>query len=420
MPRHSTTKMPSATAMLVVLTLAVALMLAGAPARVIASDQAEGLPTPDDVVATVKAATGYALRTQNADGSWGGFQNPAVGIDDFWSNIETHRAWTIATTGLVCMAILDMTPTAETDAAYERGIDYLLEQGIVKRPSDWDTDNTWAYVYGVHAFARAVADGRFKGTERHDKLVSLGQQLIDHLFTYQTPSGGWGYYDFDAVARRPAWATSFMTAAAVIGLIEARDAGFRIDEKGLAAAVRAVERCKLPNGAYSYSVMAIPNTGRLTGINQIKGSLSRIQVCNVALLMAGKEITVETLKTGLDRFFEHHRFLDVARKKPIPHEAFYANSGYFYFFGHFYAGMVIQRLPVEDRARYWPRLQHHIVKTQEKDGSMWDYYMNSYHRPYGVAFSVMALRASLSTDVPPERTDDATLVAPTGDDRAAP
>ncbi len=361
------------------------------------------------------AATAFILDAQNEDGSWGGYANPAPHWWT-WPNPETHRAWTVATTSLVCMAILDMAPSDATDAAYSRGIDYLLKQGLVKRPSEWDVDNTWAYVYGIQAFARAVADGRFAGTAKHERLRSTGQAVIDKLLSYQSPNGGWGYYDFEGYTRRPAWATSFMTAVGVIGLLEAKQAGFDVDAKRLEAAVRAVERCKLPNGAYTYSVVAIPSPGRATWINQVKGSLSRIQVCNLALLLAGRELSIETLKSGLDQFFTHHRFLDVARKKPWPHEAYYLNSGYFYFFGHYYAALVIEQLPSKDRASYWPKLRHEIIKTQEKDGSMWDWYLNSYHKPYGVAFSVMALRASLAADVPAvEPTDEPSVTPPTGE-----
>jgi hypothetical protein len=362
----------------------------------LASSAGEGsFPTDEQVEASVAAATKFILEAQNEDGSWGGYSKPA---HEFWSNPETHRAWTYATTGLVCMAILDLTPSDELDAAYNRGIDYLIDQGMVRRPSDWDVDNTWAYVYGVQVFARAVADGRFADTPKQEELRSVGQALIDKLLTYQTPSGGWGYYDVDAYTRRPAWATSFMTAVGVLALLEAQQAGFDVDQKHLSAAVRAVARCKLPNGAYTYSVDTIPSPGRATGINQIKGSLSRIQVCNLALSAAGEDVPVVDLTSGLDQFFHHHRFLDVARKKPIPHEAYYANSGYFYFFGHYYAALVIKELAPEKRAPYWPKLRHEIIKTQEKDGSMWDFYLNSYHKPYGVAFSVMALMASLEHD----------------------
>ena len=373
------------------------------PATAVEKTDAPGL---EEARASIAAATAFMLDAQNEDGSWGGPARPA---HEFWSNPETHRAWTVATTALVCMTILDMTPSDATDAAYSRGIDYLLSQGLVKRPSDWDVDNTWAYVYGIQAFTRAVTDGRFAGTPKHEKLRAATQAVIDKLLSYQTPSGGWGYYDTDAYTRRPAWATSFMTAVGVIGLLEARQAGFVVDEKHLKAAVRAVERSRLPSGAYTYSVEAIPSPGGATWIDQVKGSLSRIQVCNLALLLAGRDVSIEDLTTGLDQFFTHHRFLDVARKKPWPHEAYYLNSGYFYFFGHYYAALVIERLPAKDRAPYWSKLRHEIIKTQEKDGSMWDFYLNSYGKPYGVAYSVMALEASLAVDVPPTKPADQPL-----------
>jgi hypothetical protein len=142
----------------------------------------------------------------------------------------------------------------------------------------------------------------------------------------------------------------------------------------------------------------------MEGIDQIKGSLSRIQVCNLALLRAGPDIGHEDLVTGLEYFFNEHRFLDVARMKPWPHEAYYLNSGYFYFFGHYYAAEVIRQLPPEERARWWPKLQYEILKTQQEDGSMWDFYISSYHRPYAVAYCLLALAPSLSEPGPPRGT----------------
>jgi len=128
----------------------------------------------------------------------------------------------------------------------------------------------------------------------------------------------------------------------------------------------------------------------------VKGSLGRIQVCNYALTLAGcKDVTHEDLLAGLDQLFAHHRFLDVARKKPIPHEAYYYNSGYFYFFGHFYAARLLELLTPAERARYAERLAREVVKTQEKDGSMWDYYMNTYGKAYGTSFGVMTLKRTL-------------------------
>lgn len=350
-------------------------------------------PTPPQVRAAMDRAIAFLLSDQNADGSWGSWRNAS---DEFWSNPESHRSWIVATTGLCCMALQEVGSTPRTEAAYDRGVDYLLKNALVKRPSDWDVDNTWGYIYGLQALARAHRHPRYVDTERRDEIRRVGQAVIGLMGKYQTPSGGWGYYDFDAYTLPPSWATSFMTAAGVLALLDAREAGFDVPDKMLTAAVRAVKRCRLPSGAYTYSVEAVPDPRHSEWIDQIKGSLSRIQVCNDALLRAGQDVTEQTLQEGLGHFFKEHRFLDIARKKPIPHEAYYYNSGYFYFFGHHYAAEVIERLPRERQAAYWPALQREILKTQEADGSMWDYYMNTYHKPYGVAYSLMALGRSIA------------------------
>lgn len=365
-------------------------------------------PTVDDVRGCIARGVDFLLRDQNPDGSWGSVRNDISNI--FWSNPETHRAWIVATTALVCMAFeqLDRTPGALSDAhaaavrsAYDRGIDYVLKNFDVKRPNDWDLDNVWAYVYGLQILADAYQNPRYAADNlRREKLKSAGQNTVDTLWKYQTASGGWGYYDFEVHAQPSAWATSFTTAVGVMALASARDAGWNVDPKRFEIAARALRRCRLPNGAYTYSVDGLPNPGRSEWIDQVKGALGRIQVCNLALLEAGDEVPQEKLKTGVAQFFREHRFLDIARGKPIPHESYYYNSGYFYFFGHYYAAQIIARLPAADRSAIWPRLRYEIIKCQEKDGSMWDYYMNTYHKPYGTSYGLMTLAFSLADESP--------------------
>lgn len=356
---------------------------------------AYGTTTEDDAKRALDLGLKWLLANQESDGAWGSHRNAAIGIDEFWSNPETHRSWRVAVTALGCMTMLDLPPTEATKKAFDRGIDYIVENAMVKRISEWDVDNVWAYVYSVGLLAHAHKTTPADQTERRAKIHATCEAVIKKLKDTQTPSGGWGYYDFDAYTNPGSWATSFTTAVAILGLLDAREAGFEVDPKVLSVSVNAIKRSRLVNGAYTYSVEALPDPRGLEGIDQVKGSLSRIQVCNLALLRAGEPISEEQIRTGLDQFFKEHRFLDVARQKPIPHEAYYYNSGYFYFFGHYYASLLIARLSAEDQAKYWPKLRHEIIKTQETDGSMWDYPMNSYHRPYGTAFSVMSLAPSI-------------------------
>ena len=67
--------------------------------------------------------------------------------------------------------------------------------------------------------------------------------------------------------------------------------------------------------------------------------------------MGGASIAgaAERIETGLEQFMEQHRFLDVARMRPIPHEGYYANAGYFYFYGHYHAALAINCLPEAER-----------------------------------------------------------------------
>ena len=293
------------------------------------------------------------------------------------------------------MSMLEQTGNEQALAAADRGLDFLLSAETPKRPADWDVDNTWGDIYVLDAVTTALAHPRYHDSERTPKLRAKAADCIAELAQYQTPSGGWGYYDFDTLAARPSWATSFETAAAIVALVGAQEQGLELPADMLDGAVQALQRSRLPNGAFDYNVEAIPSMG-LEWINNVKGSLSRIQAGHYALLRAGAtNLPHSQVLWGLDQFFEHHRFLDIARQREIPHEAYYYNSGYFYYFGHFYAARLLALLPEAERTRSASRLAREIVKTQAADGSMWDFYMNTYGPAYGTAFGVMTLTRTL-------------------------
>ena len=288
--------------------------------------------------------------------------------------------------------MLELGETTEHAEAVDRGLDFLIANASPVRPAEWDVDNNWALIYALDSVAKALQHPRYaEGHEKTPALREAGQKLLAGLKKYQSPRGGWGYYSSRGAGWRPEWATSFTTAAAVLAIIEAREAGLTIDEKVYAAGVRAVKRTRLPNKAYDYGVSAIPRHMRLESINQVKGSLGRIQVCNLALFRAGEAITEDDLVWGLIQFVKHHKFLDVARNKPIPHEAYYANAAYFYLFAHYYAAQVLEVLPAAKREQFGPHIQAGVLKARQKDGSMWDFWIASNTKAYGTAFGTMGL-----------------------------
>ena len=196
----------------------------------------------------------------------------------------------------------------------------------------------------------------------------------------------------------PGLASPGLASTSRSGPPEAKEAGLEVDEKLITTGVKAVEISKLPNGAYSYDASPTPRHPRLESIDRVKGSLGRIQVCNVARIRGGSEVPVEELEWGLGQFFEHHKFLDAARNKPIPHEAYYANAAYFYLFGHYYAAHAIELLPTDRRLKWARQLREPVMKTQQADGSMWDFWIAGSTKAYGTAFGVMTLARTLEPD----------------------
>lgn len=377
---------------------AIAILLAVLPAQ-------EILPAPNSTLAEARAAidraVGFLLQDQNPNGSWGGAREAVwTFTGDVWSNPETHRTWRVATTGLTVMALLEARNDDSVRAAVDRGIDYIIANADIRRPSDWDTMNCWAYIYGLHALVIASEHPFYRDDATRVAKFRAAGKIFDHkLGEYQTLSGGWGYLELDPpVTQRLQWATSFTTGAGLVAMADAKRAGFEIDDAVYERAVKAVQRCSMPTGAYTYSVQAIADPRGMEWIDQIKGSLGRMQVCNFALRQAGRPISDEKITRGLDEFFRHHRFLEIAMNRPRPHEAYYLNSGYFYLFGHYYAARVIAELPRDRREAYFRKLRPHLINIQQKNGSMYDYDMHAYHKPYGTSFGVLGLAATLADE----------------------
>jgi hypothetical protein len=381
------------------MTRAICVLLSAALAGAAPADDAPRRAlSADDALSAMNRGVEFLLNDQNTDGSWGG---PRGAVSTFsgivWSNPETHHAWKVATTGLCCMALLEAGQDDQARAAADRAVDYLIKNADTKRPSEWDTMNSWAYIYGVQALARAYVEPRYANTPRREQCRDAAEPLLRRLAACQALNGGWGYLEFDVPrTSHQQWATSFMSAAGVIALLDAREAGFDVDQGVIERAVKAVDHCRLPNGAFTYAVDVVPSPRNSEYINQVKGSLGRIPCCNLALRMGGRDVPVQRFRTGLEQLFRWHRFLDIARNKPIPHETFYYNSGYFYMFGHYYAARSVMELPKSEREKYWPRLRYEVAKIQQSDGSMYDYDMHAYHKPYGTAFGVMALHESVA------------------------
>jgi hypothetical protein len=283
----------------------------------------------------------------------------------------------------------DGSPAAQ--GAIERGQNWLLEHlPSLRRGSPDALYNIWGHGYGVQALARlyTLRAGDDALRERIRGVLSGQIELLDR---FASVDGGWGYYDFRAQTQRPASdSTSFMNGAVLIALRQAKEIGVELPAPMVQRAIDATLRQRKSDGTFLYGEYL--KWQPMHPINRPGGSLGRSQACNVALRQWGDaKITDEVISRWLDQLFARDLWLDLGRKRPVPHSSFYAVAGYFYYFGHYYAALAIDELPASERDRHFDQLVLRLMPLQEKDGSWWDYPLYNYHQQYGTAFALLSL-----------------------------
>jgi hypothetical protein len=344
--------------------------------------------TSEAARAPVEKAIGHLLRSQRPDGSWGSGES-ARPIEVLADVPGSHHAFRVGATAL-CVLALSRSPFREAECreAARRGLDFLLERCRVRRPNGMELYNVWSFAYSLRAFAALLPE--VEDAEKRERMKAACTRLVEALHLYQTPDGGWGYYDFDVGSYRPSDSSmTFTTATVLVSLQAVERQGIAVPAPLLDRALRSLRRSRKEDGSYIYGPYA--QYRPQVGYNDVKGSLGRTQSCNLALWLYGEKVTEDDLRAGIERFFRHHHFIDIGRKRPRPHEAWYYTSGYYFYYGHFYAGLVIDVLPEADRARWRPALEKILLDRQEEDGSWWDFPLYGYHKPYGTAYAILTL-----------------------------
>lgn len=323
----------------------------------------------------------FLKKSQNPDGSWG-TGTETRGTEIYSLVPGSHDAFRVGTTALCLMALRE----AGEHQAHDRALEYMLRSGQARRDQGDLMYNIWAHIYAVQALSAELRD------RKNDARIQQAIRWhIDRLNRYETYIGGWNYYDFDAHTQQPSMGpTSFGTAAGLVALKEARDAGIDVPQKMIDRAVHRLEEMRLPGGAYLYGsdYKYVPRHPA----NKFRGSVGRTQSANFALwTWDSKKVGEKEVLTDLDQFFAEHNFIEMGRKRIWPHESWYYTAPYYYYFGHYYVGRLLEKLGDPGKAKYGERLAQQVMPFQEPDGSWWDYAMWDYHKPYGTAFAIMTL-----------------------------
>ena len=355
-------------------------------------------PSPSEIQTSIDRGARFLISSQNPDGSFGSHVSKRYG--EIYAPLPgSHHAFRAATTALSVSALIE---TKASDPIARDSIlaaqEWMFEKfPRVKRAKGDTIYNVWAHAYGIQALVRLKKlDGQ--SPEAIQKIDDLIRQQITMLEKYESIDGGWGYYDFVAQGRKPTGSSiSFVNATVLIAFKEAEEVGIELPQKIVDRAIEAIKRQQKPDFTYLYGeyLKNMP----MRGINRPGGSLARSQACNLALRLFGdEEITDNVLKAWLYRLYLRNGWLDIGRKRPIPHEAWMQVAGYFYYYGHYYAGMCIDQLKPEDQPTYRNLLAKILIKHQEPDGCWWDYTLFNYYKQYGTAYALMSMQRCLPTD----------------------
>jgi hypothetical protein len=349
-------------------------------------------PTEAQLEQAIGRGIQFLLHRQNDNGSWG-----AIGGNrpyEVYAPVPgAHHAFRAAVTSLCVAALIETgDQRAEVQQAIDRGEAWLLAHLPDLRRATPDVFyNTWGHAYAIQALVRLL--DRHPGDEaRRQQIRELIGQQIELLDRYEVVDGGWAYYDFVAQTKKPSGSSiSFVTATVLVAFSEARDAGIAIPERLVQRGMDSMRRQRKPDFTYLYGEYLKDRPMR--EINRPGGSLGRSQACNLAMRRWGDAaVTDAVVRVWLDRLFARNGWLSIGRKRPIPHESWFQVAGYFFYYGHYYATLCIQLLPVDERAPFQDQLAALLIELQEKDGSWWDFPLYDYHQQYGTAFALMSLQ----------------------------
>ncbi len=357
--------------------------------------------TDADIRASIDRGVAFLIDKQNANGSWGSATR-TKGLNIYAPVPGSHHAFRCGTTALALASLIEVGNPADpaVQAAIDRGENWLiLHLPQLRRANATALYNVWGHAYGIEALVR-MYDRHPYDRPRRRQILKLIQDEVERLGRYEFSIGGWGYYDFEHHTQRPGGdPTSFTTATVLIAFRKAQALGAKIPERLVLRGAKVIQLSQKPDLTYLYSLSFGMQMRPMYSINRAGGSLARSQACNLALREWGDTaMTDEVLAHWFDRLVARNGWLDIGRKRPIPHEAWFAVAGYFYYYGHYYGACALELLPADQQPLRAEHLARLMLDRQDGDGSWWDFPLYDYHQPAGTGMALMTLKRCLQTD----------------------
>lgn len=348
-------------------------------------------PMPDERVPRWQERESERLEKQREDDG-PGVEWPYQGVYRVQVGREViiPSGYRVGGTAIVCEALIAAPDFAEDEArvaALSRSLEFLAQmldpetgdRFMVPGPKEGYDVRGWGHAQALALFLRVLAldeEASFPTEEQRASLAGLVPHLIHCLAVNEEPGGGWNYAG-GAVS-------PFMTATTLDALMDARDAGFDVEEALIERALDALERNRADNGAFAYSG---PARGRVA----MHASCARSAAAELVLLRAGRS-DADRLHVAVLGFFDGWDELLVRKSQQGTHVGPYAIAPYYFMYGHTWAARAIAALDDERRPELRERLLEHLWRTREGDG-IWNDRIFPRSASYGTAMAVLALAA---------------------------
>jgi len=348
-----------------------------------------------EVIATTKQkAISFLLDKQYPTGAWGN-ATKTKGLNIYAPGATAHIDFQTAVTALCMMALSKEDTSPAIHKSLERATRYMLKSipKVTRADGQW-VGNIWSHAYIIRGLlkVRPIFPKMRSGID-----AAINNQL-KKLKTFSYRKGGWGYYDFSdpgklkISTRKPSGSsTSFITGTCLIALAEAKEAGFAVPMTTVKGALANLIKQRNPDETFLYSEdhwIAPKNK-----ISKKAGSVGRTPNGLLALYnWQADKVGKDKLNLAIDRLIRFDRWIDIGRKKPRPHESFFAIAGYFYYYAHYYGSQCLEHSNGDTQSQAM-KLAWMIVNKQEKNGSWFDFPLYNYGDYYGTAFALMSLQA---------------------------
>ncbi len=328
---------------------------------------------PLDAVDEVEAgARAWLLREQRPDGSWG------VPTEEL---SLVRVGYTRAVTAIAAASLLG-DPDPRSRAAVERALARVLQPRAARE--EQATYAVWADTFELRLLVRAAR----ALPARADGLRAEVQARVDRLCGRQRANGGWPYFLLATDPDGSGLTTSFLSAAIVLALDEARAQGAEVPDGALRRAGEYLLGMRGADGQFAYA----PDAGG----GDARAAAGRSPLCALALDRAlratGREGDLPGVRRALALFVAHQADLRAEVGKDLCHTGPLAQASYYFLYDHLYAAEAVQALPEAERPPLRAALRAGLLSTRLADGSFQD--MPSLGRAYGSAMALSTLAAA--------------------------